>query len=536
MKNSRYFPFERNRYFYGKLLTVRDFEMEQKYVNDKRRLVNRLMHGAGVVSGLQVIAINDKSISVEMGVALDSLGREIVVPSPVTLNLSTIEGFTNNEYAKNVYLCIAYEEKDKEPVHSVGNTSSNHHEINEYNRVAESYKLIIKEEPPEPSSFHINQLIETTSLIYDDGQVRIWQTAPKFINPGETIEVTVKIDKILQTPQLFFEFEVESDYFTKIDNGKGTKITFSEANEGQKTEYELTYLLKANKNFSEKKADIIINKGSMLLKIGDKQVDVGTNCVNTVEIIEGQIKDKLLESYYEQTLEQNMSLMQEQAIYLAKISLLQMGPTYMIEKIEQVPFGEYVFNPTVLHKIEQATQKSLSKTFLAKSTTKRLNQDDEPYMWVDYDQENQLFDFTLGIPEQNSFSDEVRIGRVNIDIEGQGKTGKGIFSRNENRYFSAEIEHGLGKGHVYIHVGLEEKDMADTISDLLDTDEKIYSGDWSVFRHSEYETEIENISIGTIVYPKKGTFRIGIKTEGIVDVSQIGVRWWAFKKKTNDEE
>lgn len=41
MKNMKYFPFERNKYFYGKLLTVDDFETEQRYMNDKRRVLNR---------------------------------------------------------------------------------------------------------------------------------------------------------------------------------------------------------------------------------------------------------------------------------------------------------------------------------------------------------------------------------------------------------------------------------------------------------------------------------------------------------------
>ena len=52
MNNANYFPFERNRYFYGKLLTVRDFEVEQRYHCTKRALLNRLVHGAGVVCGL----------------------------------------------------------------------------------------------------------------------------------------------------------------------------------------------------------------------------------------------------------------------------------------------------------------------------------------------------------------------------------------------------------------------------------------------------------------------------------------------------
>jgi len=39
--------FERNNYFYGKLLTVGDFQMEQKYFEEKRRLINRLIHDIG---------------------------------------------------------------------------------------------------------------------------------------------------------------------------------------------------------------------------------------------------------------------------------------------------------------------------------------------------------------------------------------------------------------------------------------------------------------------------------------------------------
>ena len=79
MKNTQLYPFERNKYFYGKLLSVEDFTFEQKYMNDKRRHINRLVHGVGVVCGLNVVRVDDTTISVESGLALDSTGREIVV-------------------------------------------------------------------------------------------------------------------------------------------------------------------------------------------------------------------------------------------------------------------------------------------------------------------------------------------------------------------------------------------------------------------------------------------------------------------------
>jgi hypothetical protein len=75
--------FVRNRYFYGKLLDVFHFDLEQKYFNDKRWLLNRLVTGYGVVCGLNVQLTDDhQNIQVYPGVAIDKAGREIVVPAP----------------------------------------------------------------------------------------------------------------------------------------------------------------------------------------------------------------------------------------------------------------------------------------------------------------------------------------------------------------------------------------------------------------------------------------------------------------------
>ncbi|MBP5410850.1 MAG: hypothetical protein J6Y26_02955, partial [Lachnospiraceae bacterium] len=63
MKNTQLYPFERTKYYYGMLLSVDDFNAEQRYMNDKRRLVNRLIHGMGVVCGLNVVRLDDSTIS-----------------------------------------------------------------------------------------------------------------------------------------------------------------------------------------------------------------------------------------------------------------------------------------------------------------------------------------------------------------------------------------------------------------------------------------------------------------------------------------
>ena len=161
----KYFPFERNKYFYGKLLTVDDFEIEQRYMNDKRRVLNRFLYGTGVVCGLNVVPIDDMTISVEPGLALDFSGREIVVDVPAVKKLSMIDGFDSfikgDNEKKYLYLCMDYKETEREPVHNVTGESSV-----EYNRYQEGYELSVTDREPGQAVLSDAVFYETTSVIY----------------------------------------------------------------------------------------------------------------------------------------------------------------------------------------------------------------------------------------------------------------------------------------------------------------------------------------------------------------------------------
>ena len=69
-------PATRNRYFRGKLLTVSDYQAEQRYMIARRRLTNRAMLGWGVVSGF-ALTVDEKQrvLTIGAGVALDRRGR-----------------------------------------------------------------------------------------------------------------------------------------------------------------------------------------------------------------------------------------------------------------------------------------------------------------------------------------------------------------------------------------------------------------------------------------------------------------------------
>ena len=67
MNNTKLYPFERNRYYSGKMLTSSDFQAEQTYFNNKRRFINSLMYGSGVVCGFGVFSLDDLSVLIESG-------------------------------------------------------------------------------------------------------------------------------------------------------------------------------------------------------------------------------------------------------------------------------------------------------------------------------------------------------------------------------------------------------------------------------------------------------------------------------------
>ncbi len=63
-------PFQRNNYFYGKLLSVKDFKMEQQYFINKNRLSNLFIHGSGVVCGLHVSKSSSHELKISRSLVL----------------------------------------------------------------------------------------------------------------------------------------------------------------------------------------------------------------------------------------------------------------------------------------------------------------------------------------------------------------------------------------------------------------------------------------------------------------------------------
>src|SRR5215212_7093105 len=136
--------FKRNNYFYGKLMTVSDLELEQRYFNNKRHYINRFVHGTGIVCGLEVSKISKLSekpeqqnsrerwtVTITDGFALDCCGREIVLVSKgkiqdYFLNIEEDYPSVYNNYNnyKQIGLYLRRVDRESDPILSPSTSTS----------------------------------------------------------------------------------------------------------------------------------------------------------------------------------------------------------------------------------------------------------------------------------------------------------------------------------------------------------------------------------------------------------------------------
>ncbi len=156
----------RLRYFHGQPLSAVDLRREQAYHLEKARLHNRLLHGWGVVCGLDVRATpspddcrpeDDDPTTTEVivlpGTAIDCAGAEIVVrhPRPVFLSRLLSADTLDKLHAKpgTVYVTLCYREVLCDPSRPLLAHGCEPPPGCEYARVVESFQICASTTPPD---------------------------------------------------------------------------------------------------------------------------------------------------------------------------------------------------------------------------------------------------------------------------------------------------------------------------------------------------------------------------------------------------
>lgn len=492
MKNLKYFPYERNKYFYGKLLSVDDFETEQKYMNDKRRLINRFMHGCGVVCGLNVVPIGDDSVSIEAGMALDFAGREIIMEKPVTRNLKDIEGFSscfgegeNNGY---LYLCIEYAEQEKDPVYSVAGGSSSGDKVC-YNKVAEGYHIYLTGQEPEQGIGGSDAYYEKWETVYWGNGIRISQVFPRYAGSGNEFDFRIVVENMGQKLPVTFRYELEFECL-KYDGKSRKLIEFDEEKQKKSRRYEIPVTLRASA-VKEVRGTAKMKRGSFELTVGGHNIEADAYVESITHITAEKVSEVIKRRYYECAMQEIKKDTYHQSIFLAKISLIQAGTTVVADWVEQMPFGQYICSD-VLSAIGERTSAEEQKYFQRRLFKERRTEKEHSIEGL--------------LPENVPL---IATGTVFLDLGIGGIAGQ--------KYFSESITHGLGLGNVRIILGEAYSDRDDS---------SVLYGSGSVFEEDVCKVKGE---MAAKADTKQGTFVIGLRLLEPTTEGKVKIHWMALR-------
>lgn len=495
MQNRNYDSFERNHYFYGKLLTSRDFQSEQRYFNDKRRFLNRVLYGSGVICGLNVVAADDMSLILQSGAALDAGGREIVVPETQVMKLSTIPGYQElkTDYA---YLGIRYRESFSDPVYAVMDAPEHGGDAKEYNHIREGYELFlidgkdwVKVEHREDELFH-------HTVLYQDSDISLTWVIPSCVVPGSRMKTKFVIRKLSHVP---FAWSVKGvlqgeNFVQEEQEIRGDNISL-EYGETKELICELT------------PQDYVFGGQELTVKVKDLEIwkaGAKERIKQEASVKVAPLKESLLDYIKKNSgrgpMDVELERTYDEKILLAGIRLLRSGSSALIDAVETDSCVRYVCHTEdlmMLHELQEYLEPEQKFAGAAPDAAREAAGAEAQKAGQSRTQTSGVFELSLG---------------------NGGEAGK--------TYLSDEIMHGLGNGPVYVELGIEYLVKR---GNRKDAQEEILLGDSSIFEQEEGEEKLYRVDTAIRILPDRGTFIAGIRPRVKTGKISLRIRWFAWK-------
>lgn len=486
MKNLHFFSFERNQYYYGKMMTYQDMTAEQKYLNDKRRLINRFLHGAGVAAGMQVVSLDDRTISVEAGVALDSAGREIVLKEPRVLMLDQIEGYeelASVEGTAYAYLCLAYSEEGICPAKgSVENGSGGRQDFEKFR---EGGRLYLTPVSLVDDGDTLRSLTWQTAVLFENSDLIVSCRIPSFVGSGESFDLILRIEA--KHPLQDVSVDVNASLSAFSIEGKERlqdhwRGSFRSACEAVETRHTLNAY-----SIEDGYGSLTIKRRQLEVQISERKCYPADDLSARILISNKDVYHQMMDSWYANAMNRALSSSGTGGIYLARLYFKSCGDGLKIDRIEQLPFGQRVYN-----------------SFVGMGLTDQLIREVDALKAENLRQK-------AGQQEENVFENipKVASGVVTIPL--------GIGGREGARYFSEEVVHGLGLGRLRVDLS-------------IDAEEAQYFGSGEIFEDMKVRAEL-----AVKANCERGSFVIGLRLLESTSAETVKIRW-AAEKLPEDKE
>lgn len=513
MKTTQLIPFERNRYYYGKMLTSPDFQEEQQYFRNKQMLLNQMTLGGGIVCGLNVFNLDDFSILVESGIAVDSLGREIIVEKSAVKKISALEGF-HEEGEGHYCLCLKYREEEIKPVYAV-NRKENQPEY-ENNRIVEGYQLFLVEARTISKRFSLDSEFFVETQLRKDADFTLKLRLPACACRGRNIKVSLIVEKISdKAKELNVNYVLQLPSFSTKDGGHELEINEEHIQMEKGTVKFLDYWVKTG---GEK-----LDETSILIRSENKK-EQELKLILTDEEPEHLIRRSLGKT----SLEIREAEEEFEFVRLADLYMTKVKADWILDRIEEQSVKNYLSLPI----FESKKQEYLSyydnrepdrylpeKEDITSSELKPEKREEDYFSQNEADiKEPGIGSHGFLVPPVRNEVEDLWIAGGTLEIPLEQKMKKGAVC------FSEEISHGLGPGSVYVSLGLDEpKDGAHVKKKIIST---IY-GDSSLF--SAKNPLMTCVETGVQVWEERGSFQAAVRILGEQNTVLLSFHWIAVR-------
>lgn len=497
MKSNELLPFSRNRYYKGKMLTSSDFEAEQVYVNHKRRFVNQMVTGAGIVCGLSVISLDDQSVMIESGMAIDDVGREIVVDSSLVKKLSTVSGFEDLQ-SNQASLCIRYREEETQPVYAV-NRQDGEREY-EYNRIEEEAELFLLDSDSIGAGFEAESEFFTGGVLFESQDYIVRLKLPANLCAGHYVKLTLEAEKCSgEDVVLSYSGVLQTPVMTSLKGAQEQELKLENVSLKKGGRVKREYWMLVQKETPDASA-VMLKPGSARAAVGGIEAAPVGSMSCKVNVIDEEPERLAAREAGKMSLElRNMSA-GSGFVELARLTLVRTENAYLIERVEENSVKAYVAT------MRDARQREEFTNYFGKCLPYYINQQ------------------TAAAAAASVRDGETGVQRTDYRIEtGVVEIPLGDHASRGDVCYSGEIMHGLGKGNVYVQVGLERLENDPVIGGASKM--TVY-GNAALFASSEAAVAVET---AVKVFNDKGSFMVAARLLDDVDYLLLTYRWIAIR-------
>ena len=498
MSSSQLYPFEKNRYYPGKMLTSIDLEAEQSYHINKDRFLNSLLYGNGIICGLDVTWLDDLSIIIESGAAIDSMGREVIVDKSVVKKLSSLGGFDQLK-TESALLKLKYHEK---PVHSVYSVNHKDGESEyEYNRIAEDYELILEDEGEDNAGWTDDEFLLKETLFKSTNYVGVL-SMPRAASKGKNLRIMMEFTKLSSEPvSLSCRAILEMPVFETPDGEHDMEIGIDdlELSEGEtiRREYWVSVM-----DTPEDKTDLILRSGSLNAFENEQAIGVASHFAMRIRLSEDVPLALVSQEIGHMSLEARNMTETDRGVSLARIHLVRQAGSYIIDSIEKAGVRDFVLAPA-----QELTRAKYLSYFVKDVKLRQSVAEAETKISAE--------------PRKSDFP-HVAAGTLEIPLGRNAREG-------DIRY-SGEIAHGLGPGYVYVEVGYHSLSGDPRLG--TNQQSTIY-GNPELF--SSWSDVLADVETAVKVLEEKGTFVVAARLLKPVDYLVLSFRWVAVRFPSGEE-